>query len=71
MYICVIVGFVLLVSVGFKTSGRCFLKGGKYVTWYLGTSLGANLDLPNCRLRTGKYFTFYQIQWDFQLLAVR
>ena len=30
--ICVIVGFVLLVSVGFKTSGRCLLKGGKYVT---------------------------------------
>ena len=29
--ICVIVGFVLLVSVIFKTSGRCLLKGGKYV----------------------------------------
>ena len=24
---------ILLVSVGFKTSGRCLLKGGKYVTW--------------------------------------
>ena len=23
---------ILLVSVDFKTSGRCFLKGGKYVT---------------------------------------
>ena len=23
---------ILLVSVGFKTSGRCLLKGGKYVT---------------------------------------
>ena len=32
VYICVIVGFVLLVSVGFKTLGRCLLKGGKYVT---------------------------------------
>ena len=32
VYICVIVGFVLLVSVGFETSGRCLLKGGKYVT---------------------------------------
>ena len=45
VYICVIVGFDLLVSVGFKTSGRCLLKGGKYVTWYPGTSLGENLDL--------------------------
>ena len=32
MYICVIVGFVLLVSDGFKTLGWCLLKGGKYVT---------------------------------------
>ena len=32
VYICVIVGLILLVSVGFKTSGRCLLKGGKYVT---------------------------------------
>ena len=45
MCICVIVGLILLVSVGFETSGRCFLKGGKYVTWFPGTRLGANLDL--------------------------
>ena len=32
MCICVIVGLILLVSVGLKTSGRCLLKGGKYVT---------------------------------------
>ena len=31
VYICVIVSFILSVSVGFKTSGRCLLKGGKYV----------------------------------------
>ena len=32
VYICVILSFIVfMVSVGFKTSGRCLLKGGKYV----------------------------------------
>ena len=50
---CQLYGWILLVSVNFKTSGRCLLKGGKYVA-HMKTShhfrLGANLDLSNCRL---------------------
>ena len=51
-----------MVSSGFKTSGRCLLKGGKYVTVLTSKviiSLGANLDLSNCRLPYRKVYLFF------------
>ena len=49
VYICVIVVLVLLVSVGFKTSGQCLLKGGKYVTRSI-RHFTSGRDKNNCRL---------------------
>ena len=59
-----------MVSYDFKTSGRCLLKGGKYVT---DVTCEVKVEYSVTSKETKKLSEFHQISklWDFQPLAAK